>query len=403
MMNHDILFGLDGIGDDDVIDELDDDLDVQKYLQRALANHVDDLHRENEELQYQNRQLRRQLSSVTSPSNSNQNSNQDTTAEHGNLSFTFTSDNPTLQMDELTKEMELLRMTELSDTSDAVSCSMGVDSGNNSEFGSRLSLSAVNDMSRVQRCQRKIGELDKEAERARQYNRNLMAEFAEQLKEKSRILGEAVSKARPYYDALRKSKKTKQKTHHLANQYTRAQQVLRASRELVNASEKSMMNDPTDMQWLEMLNEANDKANQASREKGRIQSMHEESAQNYRLAEEVAAELFRMERKSIKKASSYFELKAQLEAKLEESRKTMQSIDLRLVEAKAELSASLQRLGKQKLICDESTSSQASNTESRSTIHIPLDDKLEEIEDDSESDTSIAANSIVDGEFFEDF
>ena len=41
MMNHDILFGLDGIGDDDVIDELDDDLDVQKYLQRALANHVD--------------------------------------------------------------------------------------------------------------------------------------------------------------------------------------------------------------------------------------------------------------------------------------------------------------------------------------------------------------------------
>ena len=73
-------------------------------------------------------------------------------------------------------------MTELSDASDAVSCSMGVDSGNNSEFGSRLSLSAANDMTRVQRCQRKIAELDKEAERARQYNRNLMAEFAEQLK-----------------------------------------------------------------------------------------------------------------------------------------------------------------------------------------------------------------------------
>jgi len=34
--------------------------------------------------------------------------------------------------------------------------------------------------------------------------------------------------------------------------------------------------------------------------------MHEESAQNYRLAEEVAAELLKMERKSIKKASSYF-------------------------------------------------------------------------------------------------
>ena len=56
----------------------------------------------------------------------------------------------------------------------------------------------------------------------------------------------------------------------------------------------------------------------------------------------------------------------------------------KIIYFQAELSASLQRLGKQKLICDESTSSQASNTESRSTIHIPLDDKLEEIEDDSE-------------------
>ena len=44
----------------------------------------------------------------------------------------------------------------------------------------------------------------------------------------------------------------------------------------------------------------------ASREKGRIQQLHEESAQNYRLAEEVAAELLKIERKSIKRASSYF-------------------------------------------------------------------------------------------------
>ena len=44
--------------------------------------------------------------------------------------------------------------------------------------------------------------------------------------EKSRTLGEAVSRARPYYDALRKSKKQKQRTHHLANQYTRGSETL---------------------------------------------------------------------------------------------------------------------------------------------------------------------------------
>ena len=41
------------------------------------------------------------------------------------------------------------------------------------------------------------------------------------------------------------------------------------------------------------------------------------------------------------------------------------------ISLKAELSASLQRLGKQKLVCDESSSSQTSQNESRSTIHIP--------------------------------
>ena len=45
---------------------------------------------------------------------------------------------------------------------------------------------------------------------------------------------------------------------------------------------------------------------QASMEKARIQQLHEESAQNYRLSEEVAAALLKSEQKSIKKAKSYF-------------------------------------------------------------------------------------------------
>merc|ERR1711990_570745 len=135
-----------------------------------------------------------------------------------------------------------------------------------------------------------------------------------------------------------KSKKAKQRTQFLANQYTRAQQVWRASRELVKASEEKMMKSgmktPEDMQWLEMLNEANEKANEASMEKSRIQQLHEESAQNYRLSEEVAAALLKAEQKAIKKSKSYFDLKTELESKLEDSRKRMQEIDLRLVEAK---------------------------------------------------------------------
>ena len=45
---------------------------------------------------------------------------------------------------------------------------------------------------------------------------------------------------------------------------------------------------------------------QASLEKTRIQQLHEESAQNYRLSEEVAAAMLKAEQRSIKKAKSYF-------------------------------------------------------------------------------------------------
>lgn len=44
----------------------------------------------------------------------------------------------------------------------------------------------------------------------------------------------------------------------------------------------------------------------ASAEKTKIQCRHEEAAQNYRLAEEVAAQLLKAERRNIKKATTYF-------------------------------------------------------------------------------------------------
>lgn len=145
-----------------------------------------------------------------------------------------------------------------------------------------------------------------------------------------------------------------------------------------------------DMQWLEMLNEANDKANEASLEKTRIQQFHEESAQNYRLSEEVAAAMLKSEQRSIKKAKSYFDLKIELETKLEESRRRMQNIDMRVVEAKAELSSCLQRLGGKNLMGNVPDQPQ-----SDTTSIVTTDSELDQTKDkDSES--------IADG-FIEDF
>lgn len=413
-MSQNILYGIDGI--DDVFTDLENeetDLNVQAYLQKVLVDHVDELNRNNEILQNENEKLRVQLKSQSNESNNSNNGDGAifNGVENNNLSFTFTTDNPMLQMHELTKEMEALKALSHSRdylngdsraNSDILSTDSGHTSSQVSDFGSRLNISAAADMARVQRSQFKIQELEKEAERARFCNRNLMQEYAEQLKDKSRILGDAVSKARPYFDALRKSKKAKQRTQYLANQYTRAQQVWRASRELVKAGEDKMMNGlktPSDMQWLEMLNEANEKANEASMEKARIQQLHEESAQNYRLSEEVAAALLKSEQKSIKKAKSYFDLKIELETKLEDSRKRMQEIDLKVVEAKAELSASLQRLGNQSQNnIPDSESSKDGSELNGSLPNIPTDPPIAEDSDDGGSQHG----SDIDG-FIEDF
>merc|ERR1712168_1301683 len=91
---------------------------------------------------------------------------------------------------------------------------------------------------------------------------------------------------------------------------------------------------------------------------------------------EVAATMLKAEQRSIKKAKSYFDLKIELETKLEESRRRMQGIDLRVVEAKAELSSCLQRLGTKNPIengVDTNGSDQPSDTTSILTTDSEMD------------------------------
>ena len=152
-----------------------------------------ELNRNNEILQHENEKLRVQLKSQSNESNNSNNGDgvYCNGVENNNLSFTFTTDNPMLQMHELTKEMEALKALSHSRdyinndsraNSDILSTDSGHTSSHVSDFGSRLNLSAAADMARVQRSQFKIQELEKEAERARFCNRNLMQEYAEQLK-----------------------------------------------------------------------------------------------------------------------------------------------------------------------------------------------------------------------------
>ena len=83
-------------------------------------------------------------------------------------------------MAELTKEMESLRASyQQRDSSSIHSGEHSIAESTGSDSGGT---SAAAGMAKVQKCQHRIQELEKEAERARFNNRHLMQQYAEQLK-----------------------------------------------------------------------------------------------------------------------------------------------------------------------------------------------------------------------------
>ena len=86
-------------------------------------------------------------------------------------------------MAELTKEMEALRASyQHRDNSSTHSGEHSTTDSNGSESGRPISAAA--DMAKVQKCQHRIQQLEKEAERARFNNRHLMQQYAKYFRTK---------------------------------------------------------------------------------------------------------------------------------------------------------------------------------------------------------------------------
>ena len=82
-------------------------------------------------------------------------------------------------------------------------------------------------------CQQKINSLEREAEEARTQNRALMTEFSGKLKQKSRALGSTLDRTRPYFEARKKSARTRSHAEKLSNDYHQTILMLKNARDVV--------------------------------------------------------------------------------------------------------------------------------------------------------------------------
>jgi hypothetical protein len=98
------------------------------------------------------------------------------------------------------------------------------------------SVNVTSDFARVQHIQQKIASLEYDAEQTRLVNRQLMNSNTDKLRRLSKELGYSLQQARPYYDALKRSKAARLTTEKLSMQYRRTVHVLKGARELVQVN-----------------------------------------------------------------------------------------------------------------------------------------------------------------------
>ncbi|CBY07763.1 unnamed protein product [Oikopleura dioica] len=105
---------------------------------------------------------------------------------------------------------------------------------------------------------------------------------------------------------------------------------------------------PLEPQWLEMLNEANEKAQNAIFQRDKIHLQHRKATEIYSKYDKVAKRMEKESESAIKKCEDYFHVRDEFERLLEENGKHLRTIEVQLVDAKASLTNSLQQLGRQR-------------------------------------------------------
>merc|ERR1711981_865606 len=195
-----------------------------------------------------------------------------------------------------------------------------------------------------------INKLEVDLEEARHTFRILMRESSQQLERLAKKVGPSnVEKARPYYDARMRARKTHADAQRAAARFEKASNAHEAAKEMVTLAEEGYKERGClgfDQAWQEMLNHASSKVNESEAERNASALEHREKSMVYSKAESNVQALHRSLKKYINKSRTYFELKARFNQVLDDQKRQVQLIEETITMTKNGYSESLKELEK---------------------------------------------------------
>lgn len=209
------------------------------------------------------------------------------------------------------------------------------------------------DLSRYRQLQQQVTKLEQDGEKNRAENRQLMSHYSSKLKAISRTTGAAIDLVRPYYAEQKSYLANRTKAEELAIRYHQTVRELKNAQEMVRTFEDKVNSAPLDEEWLDRLNEANERVQDLIKTRDKTQVGHRRATALFQKSDRIMRQVSRKHPSSVEKCAPYFQLRDEFESKLDENGSRLKQIEMDLIDAKSALSSTLKNMGKR----DDDTSS----------------------------------------------
>ncbi|XP_046565336.1 SH3 domain-binding protein 5-like isoform X1 [Haliotis rubra] len=193
-----------------------------------------------------------------------------------------------------------------------------------------------------------INRLENEIDEARAKYRLTFSDASYKMEAMGRGLKNFIQRARVYYQLKGAAIEAQSEALRAARQFQTANGIYRAAKETIALAEQKLMDDQSaamlSSAWQEMLNHATIRVMDAEREKTRSEQEHLRRSNIFVDLEKKLAYLEKKFKKSIIKARPYFELKAELELRLQQQKQNIDDLQNAIRSSKARYSDSLRHL-----------------------------------------------------------
>ncbi|XP_061193654.1 SH3 domain-binding protein 5-like [Saccostrea echinata] len=194
-----------------------------------------------------------------------------------------------------------------------------------------------------------INKLENELDEARCNYKLTFTEASQRLAQAAEKRRKNIHRARAYFELKEEAKKAQGESFKAARQYQSAISVYRAAKETVTLAEERLLQKGEgnlSAAWQEMMNHATMRVMEAEREKRESEERHLSATSRCAQCENRLKQLEKKFKKSIIKAGPYFEVKHELDLKLQHQKQNVTDLQAAIKETKTKYSSALNNLEK---------------------------------------------------------